>query len=108
MVKKKKENLTRNIKVDSKKNLIVTFVELISIRQIYFRIKGGGKRNLWKACPAHLHTKIPFWKNLGAFLNQTSLNASMKGLVITWPITLTWDLDFEGVGDGSGIFQILE
>ena len=39
MVKKKKENLTRNIKIDSKKILIVTFVELISIRQIYFRQK---------------------------------------------------------------------
>ena len=29
MVKKRKENLTRNIKVDLKKILIVTFVELI-------------------------------------------------------------------------------
>ena len=83
MVKKMKENLTRNIKVDSKKILIVTFVELISIRQICFRQKGAGKRNL--------HTKIPFWKNLGAFLNQTSQNASMKGLVITVPNTLTCD-----------------
>ena len=39
MVKKKKENLLRNIKSDSKRKFIVTFVELISIRQIYFRQK---------------------------------------------------------------------
>ena len=33
---------------------------------------------------------------------QTSLNASVKGLVITGPNTLTWDLGL-GVGLGLGI-----
>ena len=47
-------------------------------------------------------------------LNQTSLNASMKGLVITGPSTLTWDLEIPEGGGGKGqvtlffgIFQIL-